>query len=221
MPPPYHLPTLRDEDLRTSHEVVSAALRRAIVSGVLPGGSRLIQTELAAEMGVSTTPIREAFRDLVAEGLLEFDRYRGAIVHAPTIEELREIYDIRMALEPLALRLGAGRMTAEAEAEATELIAAMDATDDVPTFVERNRRFHELLTDLSASPRLIATLRTLRDGAALYVGASLERDRSLMRSSNQDHRLLLDATRSGDAELASSLIVRHLQATVDSISITS
>jgi DNA-binding GntR family transcriptional regulator len=212
------LPVLKDEDLRTSHEVVSAALRRAIVSGALPGGSRLVQTELAAEMGVSTTPIREAFRDLVAEGLLEFDRYRGAIVHEPTIEELREIYDMRLALEPIALRRAAGRITDEQAAEASELIAAMDDTDDVPTFVELNRRFHELLTNLSASPRLIATLRTLRDAAALYVGASLEGDRDLMRSSNREHQQLLDACRVGDADLAEGLIVRHFQATVDSIS---
>jgi DNA-binding GntR family transcriptional regulator len=69
MPQPSQLPSVKDEDFRTAHEVVSAALRRAIVSGALSGGTKLVQTDLAAELGVSTTPIREAIRDLVAEGL--------------------------------------------------------------------------------------------------------------------------------------------------------
>jgi DNA-binding GntR family transcriptional regulator len=61
-------------DTRTLHEVVLAELRGAIVSGAFAGGTRLVQTDLALQMGVSATPVREAIRDLVAEGLLEFDR---------------------------------------------------------------------------------------------------------------------------------------------------
>jgi DNA-binding GntR family transcriptional regulator len=212
------LPKLDADALRTSHEVVSASLRRAIVSGALPGGTRLVQTDLAVEMGVSTTPIREAFRDLVAEGLLEFDRYRGAIVHAPTVAELSEIYEMRIALEPMAVRRAAAGNISDAEAGlANELIVSMDATDDVAAFVEFNRHFHELLTEWSRAPRLIATLRTLRDAAALYVGASLERDRALMRSSNREHQQLLDALRAGYGDLAAKIIVRHFRATVDTI----
>lgn len=212
------IPGLPAGDLRTSHEVVSAALRRAIVSGELPGGTRLVQSELAAQLGVSTTPIREAFRDLVAEGLLEFDRYRGAVVHRPTAGELSEIYDMRLALEPLAIRLAAERITEPQVRAACELVTAMDETKDVATFVELNRRFHELLTGVSGSRRLVAALRTLRDAASLYVTASLEADHDLMRSSNREHQRMADACASGDADLAAQLIVRHLHRTVAALS---
>jgi DNA-binding GntR family transcriptional regulator len=125
---------------------------------------------------------------------------------------------MRIALEPLAVRRAAARVTDEDARIADQLITAMDETDDVPTFVELNRRFHELLTSMSRLPRLIATLRILRDAASIYVGASLERDPELMRSSNREHRLLLDACRAGDGDQAADLIVRHFRATVDAIS---
>jgi DNA-binding GntR family transcriptional regulator len=203
--------------VRTSHEIVLGALRRAIVSGELPGGTHLVQTDLAAQLGVSATPVREALRDLVAEGLVELDRYRGAVVHEPTPAELREIYDMRIALEPLAIERIVGHVPAADRNAAADLIAAMDATDDVPTFVEHNRRFHELLVDLSGSPRLIATLRTLRDASALYVGASLSNSLGLMRSSNREHEELLDACVAGDGDRATAIVIRHLRATVDTI----
>jgi DNA-binding GntR family transcriptional regulator len=93
----------------------------------------------------------------------------------------------------------------------------MDATDDIPTFVENNRRFHELLVNACGSPRLIATLRTLRDAAAIYVGASLGNSLGLMRSSNGEHTELLNACVAGDETGAVAVLTRHFTTTVDTL----
>lgn len=210
-------PALAQTDRRTAHEAVLETLRAAIVGGELTGGTRVVQADLARQLGTSTTPVREAIRDLVAEGLLEFDRYRGAIVHRPTPGELNEIYAMRTALEPLAMREAAARIRPGELDAAAELIAAMDRTDDVATFVNANRRFHEVVSDAARLPRLAAVLKTLRDTSAIYVGASLRRDPHLMRRTNAEHVTLLEALRERDAEQAARLIVAHLHNTVDEV----
>ena len=80
---------------QTAHEYVREVLRRAILSGDIPVGSRLVQAELATTLEVSTTPVREALRDLASEGLIQFDPHRGAVVSELSGEELQEIYEIR------------------------------------------------------------------------------------------------------------------------------
>jgi DNA-binding GntR family transcriptional regulator len=204
-------------EIKSSHEVVRNAVRRAIVSGALPGGSRLIQAELASQLGVSATPVREALRELASEGLVEFDRYRGAIVHETTADELRQIYAMRIALEPLAVARATGNLPDEDVVHARQLIAQMAATDDIPTFVELNREFHALLTEASRSRHMIAILRTLRDASALYVRESFLNRSDLMRTSNDEHAALLDAMVSGDAERATEISAAHFRNTLDSL----
>src|SRR3954463_7117301 len=83
--PMTRLPRLHSGGVRTAHRTVTDRLREAILSGELPGGTRLVRPERAGSLGVGVTPVREALRDLVGEGLIEFDPYRGATVHEPTL----------------------------------------------------------------------------------------------------------------------------------------
>src|SRR4051795_720276 len=87
---------------RTVSASVAASLREDIVSGQLESGTRLRQVELAQRFGVSTTPVREALAALQSEGLVRLHPQRGAVVFVPTVEGLREHYEIRAALESLA-----------------------------------------------------------------------------------------------------------------------
>src|SRR5262245_24385406 len=87
---------------QTAPQAVADALREAILSGALPGGSRLIQSSLANHFGVSSTPVREALRQLAAEGLVQFDSYRGAVVFTPSAEEIEDVWDLLLRLEPVA-----------------------------------------------------------------------------------------------------------------------
>src|SRR5690242_7828107 len=84
---------------RTAHEFVRESLRRAILRGDLTGGERLIQADIAATLEVSTTPVREALRDLAAEGLISLDRHRGGVVRGLNWEDMEEIRKIRHQLE--------------------------------------------------------------------------------------------------------------------------
>jgi len=194
-------------------------MRQAIMRGDLQGGTRLIQSELAESLGVSTTPVREAMRDLATEGLIDFDRYRGAIVHTPTLDEVREIYEIRLLLEPAAARKAVHRISKEDLRTASALLSQMDDEDDIGRFVDLNRSFHAVLLTPGVPARLEPILRVLRDAAAIHVSASLKAQPSQMRDSNAIHHRLLDAYRRHDAEAAAELTSRHLSSTVETIEI--
>ena len=204
---------------RTAHEAVRESMRQAIMRGDLQGGTRLIQSELAESLGVSTTPVREAMRDLATEGLIDFDRYRGAIVHTPTLDEVREIYEIRLLLEPAAARKAVHRISKEDLRTASALLSQMDDEDDIGRFVDLNRSFHAVLLTPGVPARLEPILRVLRDAAAIHVSASLKAQPSQMRDSNAIHHRLLDAYRRHDAEAAAELTSRHLSSTVETIEI--
>ena len=187
--------------------------------GDLQGGTRLIQSELAESLGVSTTPVREAMRDLATEGLIDFDRYRGAIVHTPTLDEVREIYEIRLLLEPAAARKAVHRISKKDLRTASALLSQIDDEDDIGRFVDLNRSFHAVLLTPGVPARLEPILRVLRDAAAIHVSASLKARPSQMRDSNAIHHRLLDAYRRHDAEAAAELTSRHLSSTVETIEI--
>src|SRR5690349_18480778 len=96
---------------KTAHEYVKDSLRQAILRGAIPGGTRLVQADVASELQVSTTPVREALRDLATEGLIRLDPHRGAIVSQLSYGEAVEIQQICKLLEPEAMRQAALAIT--------------------------------------------------------------------------------------------------------------
>src|SRR5947207_973202 len=96
-------------------------------------------TDLTAQFGVSTTPVREALQDLAREGLVSLDPHRGAVVRALEVAEVREIYELRMVLEPILLRRAAARLDAAAVDRAQELQEQMAVEADVSRWAELNR----------------------------------------------------------------------------------
>src|SRR5918992_3876036 len=110
IPPPRRL---ADVAHRTAQERVEEALRQAILGGELSPGEPLVLDDLSDQLGVSRTPIREAMRALASEGLIDMDSFRSATVHTPSLEEAREIYDLRLVLDPIAVRRAVERITPE------------------------------------------------------------------------------------------------------------
>lgn len=198
---------------RTTHLFVRDSLREAIVRGDLTSGARLIQNELAEQYGVSTTPVREAMRDLATEGLIRFDAHRGAVVHEPDGQELEDIYEMRMLLEPHAIRKAVERITEEELQQAEAIQARAEQEADPGHWVDLNRKFHSVFFDAAGSQRLESILKQLRDTSALYVGYALQRSPDAMATGNHEHRELLDACRTGDADRAEEIVRRHLMAT--------
>jgi DNA-binding GntR family transcriptional regulator len=201
----------------TAHDFVYDTLRRAILSGALPGGARLVQADIASQLSVSTTPVREALRDLTAEGLVVFNAHTGAIVRALDLQELEELYDIRKALEPLAIQRAAARITPEELAAASALARAMEQENDPAAWAALNRTFHGLLEEAAHTSFIQSVLKGVQDISAIYVAHSLIKEPNRIAVGNLEHRQLLDALSKGDAAKATSVLLEHLDSTLQSI----
>ncbi len=195
---------------QTAHEYVREVLRRAILNGELESGARLVQAELAATLDVSTTPVREALRDLASEGLIRFDPHRGAVVAEFNPEELTDIYEIRQILEPFAIRQAVPAITDKTIEMLRKLHARMQEEKHSASFVDLNRTFHMAIYEAAASPRLIGIIRSLEDSAVRYIGASLKTVPGLRDTANHDHGDILAAIEARDVEAAVEAVKRHL-----------
>ncbi|GIF64407.1 GntR family transcriptional regulator [Asanoa ishikariensis] len=200
---------------RTAHELVRDTLRRAIFSGVLTGGTHLGQAEIATQLAVSTTPVREALRDLAADGLIRIDPHRGAVVHDLDHDDLREIYEIRSALEPLAIRRAARHITADELAAAGDLLDRMARETDPAAWLELNWAFHALLGRASRSPRLFSLVTSAQGSTARYVGESMKTHPDRLAEATVEHRALVDALAGHDGDTCAKLVTAHLQHTLE------
>ncbi len=195
----------------TAHEFVRETLREGILNGSLPGGTRLVQADLAAQLQVSTTPVREALRDLASEGQIELDAHRGATVHQISHDELEEIYELRMMLEVMAMRRAAKRITPAQLTRVRTVLAAMQAAPQSANWVMLNRDFHLTIYEAADSPRLLSILRTLLDTSVMYVSAALESTPNIRKQASIDHKRMVEVLVQRDAEGAVRTIQDHLE----------
>lgn len=200
----------------TAQQMAYDLLRRNILRGSLRPGARLLQADIAAQFGLSTTPVREALHRLASEGLVRIDAHRGAVVRGLDVDELTEIYELRMVLEPLAIRKAAMRITRAELERAEELCTRMEALhEDATAWAEANRDFHAVLAEAARSPYLIEILQSLRDRAMPYVRLSMGLQDSFARGADAEHRQLVDACRKRKPDIAAEIEQRHLAATRD------
>jgi DNA-binding GntR family transcriptional regulator len=207
-----NLDGIPDGARRTAHEYVRDSIRQAILRGSLRGGTRLVQGELAEELGVSTTPVREALRDLATEGLVHLDAHRGAVVRSLTYDDLLQIRDLTKLLEPEAVRLAAAVVSRERSwlDECEALADEMEATSDIGEWADLNRRFHERMVSCVDRDRLLGILRGLRDAAAPYVGLAMQQRGYPLELANRHHRQIIAAMRAADADGAAAIASDHV-----------
>jgi DNA-binding GntR family transcriptional regulator len=211
------IPALGGIPRRTAHEQVLEQLRAAILGGALSPGTPLVLSELSAQLGVSRTPIREAIRDLTAEGLVDFDSYRSSIVHAPTLAEAQEVYELRLLLEPVAVRRAVQRVSDSQLAAARAIHQTLLRTRELGAWVQLNSEFHAALLEAADSPRLLSILAGLRNAAAIQVSLSLRAEGSQLDEANREHGLIVDAYAQRDADRAVQLTGGHLRSTLEVI----
>lgn len=202
---------------RTTQQLVYEVVRRSIMRGLLPPDTRLAQAQIAEQLQTSTTPVREALRRLAGEGLVRIDAHRGALVRGLDKAELMEIYEIRLLLEPLAIRKAAEQISDAELAEAESLWDRMNDHSDISAWAELNREFHGVFARAARSPKLIQILGGLRDSAAPYVRWSIALHPGFPVKANQEHRELMDACRARDGELAAAIEEKHLRATLAAV----
>jgi DNA-binding GntR family transcriptional regulator len=195
-------------------DVAYAEVRRLILTGALPAGSKLAQYELADTLGMSITPLREAFRRLSGEGLIDLDTFRNARVAPISATEARQLYEVRLSLDPTAAELAATRRT---DADIAEMRAAADKLLPVTRqwgeeALSAHRAFHRSLYMASHNDVLIRMLEDLWDKSDRYRRLGLElppgeepRDRDW-----SEHYQMLDLVVAGKAAEVADLMRQHI-----------
>ncbi len=189
------------------------AMKEAILTRALPSGTPLIEQHLAEEFGVSKTPVREALLRLSKEGLVRLENTRGASVVELTREEVHDIFEMRLYLEPLALEQSAaflGKPQLRALEQLLKNAEKAIAQDDFVTLSRLNIEFHRGLYALSPNQLLVGWLDGLSDRRRLLSVQGWQREN---RSGTewQEHRSILDAVQDGDIPLAKKRLVDHIK----------
>ncbi len=197
---------------QTAEEVVTDALRKAILRGDLPPGRRLGQKELAEQLGVSRIPLRDALRRLEEEALVRIDGRRGAWVTTLDTRDIAEIYELRILLEERAVCHVVNNLTDQDADDLLELAQAMDEAETDPIEGRLARReFYDSLYRLAERPRMAKMILQLRDNVGRYHILSDS------GHSHEAHAALLRSLKVRDVDTASTVLREHLEEARDDL----
>ena len=197
---------------RPIREIAYDVLKKAIITGEIPAGERIVETEYADRLHISRTPLREALRKLERDGLVEYVMRRGVIVHAFTTEDVEQIYTIRNSLEMLTLPYIIENATAEDIAALRAKLAEMDRLaekDDTEALSPLAREFHTMLTSISGKNRILRVIEGqdeyIRRFSAMAIRQEDRRD-----AAHQEHHKLVDLVESKDLAGFEALMKHHI-----------
>lgn len=199
-----------DAGRKSLREHAYHALRARIVGLELPPGTRLIERDLAEELAVSRIPLREALQRLQQDGLVVVVPRQGAIVSPFTVDDVRDLFDVRESLEVLATRLAADRADDDGlKMLTTQLDTARDATKrgDKPAIAAANAGFHTIIVDLAANPLLESILKPLEARTQWLFHLTQDRDAGVQC---REHEEMLDAIANHDADRAAQSAFHHV-----------
>jgi len=194
----------------TAVDLVRDALRTAILRGDLPGGSQLVQTDIAAQLDVSTTPVREAMRDLASEGLITLDSHRIGTVRMPDWDEMVEIVEMRRSLEGLAIDRAMAQITPAELEEAQRVATQLSEEEDLGSWVQTNILFHSIFHKATRSRRLSRVLLSLEEAGGVFVAQAQQLHPEIRLKAIADHFALLDAFQLGEVDRATEIQHRHI-----------
>jgi DNA-binding GntR family transcriptional regulator len=188
---------------------ISRVLAERIIRGEIAPDTRLRQDHIAEEFSTSHVPVREAFRRLEAQGLAISLPRRGVRVASFDLKEVREVAEMRAALEVLALRHAAQHITPAILEEAEEATREGDAAADVHAWEAANRRFHRLILAPCGMKRLLASIDDLHAASARFLFSAWQS--GWEKRTDQDHRAIISALRQGRTEEAAAILQKHVQ----------
>lgn len=194
-------------------EVVCESLRNAIREGVLKPGERIMEIQLAEELGVSRTPVREAIRKLELEGYVVMMPRRGTYVASMSIRDINEIFEIRTALESLSNGLAADHITDEELEHLQRLLVVIGGyikEGNIEKIVETDIEFHDVMYHAARNQRLVGIISNLRDQLTRFRTLSMSYPGRL-EETLEEHKLIVEAIASGDRRAASKAAERHME----------
>ncbi len=205
------LEKIETTDLRPIREIVLERLRMAIINGTLEPGSRLVETSIADNMGVSRTPVREAFRQLEIEGLAENVPRKGTVVKGISKKDIMEIYEIREVLEGLEFSLACSNLTEFQISDLKEKVCKMEQcieNNDVKKYWKTHGEFHDIILYASNNNRLIEQMKQIYEYLSVLRNFTLvmnERRHQAMK----EHKALIEAFENKDEILAEKIGREH------------
>lgn len=194
-------------------EVVCETLRDAIITGVLKPGERLMEIQLAEELGVSRTPVREAIRKLELEGFVIMIPRRGTYVADMSIKDINEVFEVRTALDVLAAGLAAERITEDELEQMERLLVQIGEhieKGDMDKIVEVDSKFHDILYQASRNDRLVGIINNLREQLTRFRSISMSYPGRL-KNTLEEHSRMVEALAARNSELAQQLAVEHME----------
>lgn len=204
-------------DSRPIREIAYDTLKKAIITGEIPAGERIVETEYADRLHISRTPLREALRKLERDGLVEYEIRRGVVVRAFTMEDVREIYTIRNALEMLTLPSIIENAQPEDIASLREKLAEMDKLqekDNVEGLSPLAREFHAQLTSISQQKRILRVI----EGQDEYIrrfSAMAIRQENRRTEAHEEHHRLVDYVEAKDLDHFRELMQHHINRSME------
>ncbi len=208
-----HLQPIKLDSYKPLRELVCETIRQAIIDGTFSPGERLMEIQLADEMGVSRTPVREAIRKLELEGFVVMIPRRGTYVADISIKDITEIYEIRTSLDVLAAGLAAERITDEELETLNRLLVEIGqhiADNDMEKIVGADTAFHDVLYQASRNERLVSIINNLREQLTGIRGRSMSYPGRLIETMDE-HRSLVDCIAARDVERAQEAARMHIE----------
>lgn len=201
------------ENYKPLREIVFETMREAIINGDLAPGERLMEVQLAEEMGVSRTPVREAIRKLELEGFVAMIPRKGAYVADYSVKDITEIFEIRASLESLAAGLACERITEEELDELQRLVVRAGENaknNDLESLINVDTAFHDRIFKASRNSRLEQMVSNLREQIHRFRTTSLASP-GRTKDTLEEHKGLVDAIAERDIALARRLALEHVE----------
>lgn len=203
--------------IRSAREYAYEYVRRRILSGEFPAGTQLNLDKIARNLGVSRMPIREAIRQLASEGLITIYPRRGCIVTRLSLGDVMDLAEIRELLEGLAIRRALPHLDPPALQQLEALLGQMEAAgSDTELWLRLHDEFHDYLSSRSQSSRLTTLVRHLRQSVTPHIQLFLSGYKK-GELPNVEHRELLEAIKSGDADRAEAAMREHVASTASAL----
>lgn len=198
---------LPDPIAETSGQTAARIIREKILTGDLDPGTKLNQHRLAAELGMSRIPVRDALRSLAGEGLVDLRAHTTAVVAELSMEDLQELYELRIAIEPALGRLAIPHLTEQHCNEMAGILDDLEATPDTASWLALNNRFHETMYAAADRRRSLDMVKLIRRQTGRYIAVYVELKNEV---ADAEHRMILHAARNGQGTRLEALLTAHI-----------